>query len=149
MNDLSLKLLNEVTGLKNFMYNRCYDGNLDVEPACDKKIFYVFENSKNASMTAGSKKKERSKKKGTSSAASGTHSDKSVNAKKSYSLNELSQLQTKELHSKIFTFQKTLTSDDLTKMNSDKKQLNLDTIIKNLKCMRGIDEDFIPSFKFF
>lgn len=26
---------------------------------------------------------------------------------------------------------------------------NIDQIIKNLSCMRGIDEEFIPKFKFF
>jgi signal transduction histidine kinase len=56
-------------------------------------------------MNSNSKKKNRkNKKKGTSSAASGTHSDKSNRQKISYSLNELAALSTRELNSKIFTF---------------------------------------------
>jgi hypothetical protein len=27
--------------------------------------------------------------------------------------------------------------------------LDFDKVVKNLKCMRGIDEDFIPPFKYF
>lgn len=54
---------------------------------------------------------------------------------------------TKELSSKIFTFDKKLAGQDLTKMSEQNS--NLDTIIKNLPSMRGIDEEYIPKFKFF
>jgi signal transduction histidine kinase len=51
------------------------------------------------------------------------------------------------LNSKIFTFDKKLTGQDLTKMSEESK--NLDVVIKGLSCMRGIKDDFVPSFKFF
>ena len=35
----------------------------------------------------------------------------------------------------------------MTKLKNN--QFNLDAIIKGLKCMRNIDEEFIPTFKFF
>ena len=53
---------------------------------------------------------------------------------------------TKELSSKIFTFDRRLATQDLTKMVEQNK--NLDLIIKNLPSMKGIDEEYIPKFKF-
>ena len=53
-----------------------------------------------------------------------------------------------KLRNKIFTFDKKLaTSGDLTKINDG--SLKLATVIKNLKCVRGINEEFLPTFKFF
>ena len=53
-----------------------------------------------------------------------------------------------ELKNKIFTFDRKLAkSGDLIKINDDSIQLA--AVIKNLKCMRGIDEEFLPTFKFF
>lgn len=53
---------------------------------------------------------------------------------------------TSDLNSKIFTFDKKLATTDMTKMNEEGK--NIDRIIKGLTCMKGIDEEFIPKFKF-
>jgi hypothetical protein len=53
---------------------------------------------------------------------------------------------TKDLQCKIFTFDKKLATQDLTKMHGESK--NLDLIIKNLPSMKGIAEEFIPKFKF-
>jgi len=152
MNDLSNKVMNEVTKCKSFMFNRCLDGTYDTVSNFDKKIFFVFENSKNPGLAKQSKnKKGGKKKKGTQSGASGaTNSDKSLLIKIDYSLNDIAALSTRELNSKIFTFEKKLASDDLTKMTGDNKnEMNLDNVIKSLSCMRNIDEEFIPSFKFF
>ena len=65
-----------------------------------------------------------------------------------YSLRELAKLSNKVLNSKIFTFNKNLASNDLTKMN-DEQSSALGNIIRTLNCMIGIEEDFIPTFKFF
>jgi hypothetical protein len=62
-------------------------------------------------------------------------------------LREISNLSEENLAGKIFTFQKNLTLNDKTKMLTDTN--NIDKIIKNLQCMKGIDEEFIPKFKFF
>ena len=62
-------------------------------------------------------------------------------------MREISNLSEENLAGKIFTFQKNLTLNDKTKMLTDTN--NIDQIIKNLQCMKGIDEEFIPKFKFF
>ena len=62
-------------------------------------------------------------------------------------MREISNLSEDTLAGKIFTFQKNLIQNDKTKMLTDTK--NIDQIIKSLQCMKGIDEEFIPKFKFF
>ena len=62
-------------------------------------------------------------------------------------MREISNLSEENLAGKIFTFQKNLTLNDKTKMLTDTN--NIDQIIKNLQCMKGINEEFIPKFKFF
>jgi len=144
MNDLSNRITSEITGLKSFFLNKFYDGTYDIVSQLDKKIFYVFENSKN-----GKIKNKKKKKRATSSETGSKHtnsSDVSI-MKTEYSLREIAALPTEFMNSKIFTFDKKLTSNDLTKMNEETK--NLDAVIANLKCMRGIDEEYIPKFKFF
>jgi len=55
---------------------------------------------------------------------------------------------TQEMSSKVFSFEKNIFKNDLTKdMQSVSK--NIDHIIKNLSCMREIDPEFLPKFKFF
>ena len=147
INDLANKLLSEVSHLKNFLTNTQLDDSKDLTHPLDKQIFYVFENSKDGAMTKGANKK----KKWTSSEASKTMSHASSIAKKvQYSLRELSKLPVFELHSKVFTFNSKLSGvygNDITKMVEETS--NLDLIIQNLKCMYGIDSEFVPSFKFF
>ena len=53
-----------------------------------------------------------------------------------------------ELSNKIFTYDKKLQTGDLTKINEVQNQ-KLEGIIKRLKCMKGIEDDFIPKFSFF
>ena len=53
-----------------------------------------------------------------------------------------------ELSNKIFTYDKKLQNGDLTKIN-DVQNGKLEKIIKGLKCMKGIEDDFIPKFSFF
>ena len=116
----------------------------------DKKIFFLFENTKNPGISVASTKKGRKKKKKYTSSAASTPSDNKKNTKQSYSLNDLLKLNTEEINRKIFTFSKRLTSDDLTKMQNEvKKEKELSKIIMNLECMRGIDEESIPTFLFF
>ena len=55
-------------------------------------------------------------------------------------------MSTRDLNSKIFTFDKRLATQDLTKMVGNTK--NIDVIIKNLPSMKNIDEEYIPKFKF-
>ena len=57
-------------------------------------------------------------------------------------------MDTAELQARIFTFDKKLAkSGDLTMIND--KAFNLDGPLRKLRCMRGIDVEFIPRFKFF
>ena len=94
-------------------------------------------------MTKGSKKK---KKASSQSDHTNHSSDISKAAKVEFSINDLIGLSTKELSSKIFTFDKKLATQDLTKMVDQNK--NLDVIIRNLPSMKGIDDEYIPKFKF-
>ena len=55
-------------------------------------------------------------------------------------------MSTRDLNSKIFTFDRRLGTQDLTKMVGNTK--NIDVIIKNLPSMKNIDEEYIPKFKF-
>ena len=108
----------------------------------DLKIFFVFKNTKEGKQKKKKKSKsseDRNKSKDTIS----TGAEEQIN----FSLREISVLDTVDLNSKIFTFDSKLSKDDLTKMNVESK--NLDLVIKNLKCMKGIDTDQIPTFKFF
>jgi len=148
MNDLSNRLLSTMCDLKNFFFNRKLDGGLADDNPLDKKIFYVFENSKNPGMVSTGKKADK-KKKNTSSETTSKASDKILVEKNEYSLNEIANMDTPVLNSKIFTFEKKLASDDLTKMvNENKERGNLlANTIRGLKCMRGIED--VPTFKFF
>ena len=56
---------------------------------------------------------------------------------------------TRDLQSKVFTFEKKLVTKDITKMNEDQNAKNLDNVIKGLSSMKNIDEEYIPKFKFF
>ena len=55
-------------------------------------------------------------------------------------------MSTKDLNSKIFTFDKKVATQDLTKIDGSSK--NIDVIIKGLPSMKNIDEEYIPKFKF-
>ena len=55
-------------------------------------------------------------------------------------------MSTRDLSTKIFTFDKKLATKDLTKMVGESK--NLDVIIRGLPSMKGIDEEYVPKFKF-
>ena len=61
------------------------------------------------------------------------------------------KMTTIELSSKVFTFEKRLVTNDITKMADEQKgnQQNLDNVIKNISAMKNIDEEYIPKFKFF
>jgi hypothetical protein len=62
-------------------------------------------------------------------------------------LRELSVLPVQQLHGLIFTLDKRLCEEDISKI--DKITSKVDNLVKGLKCMRGIDEEFLPTFKFF
>jgi hypothetical protein len=51
-------------------------------------------------------------------------------------------MNTQELSTKIFTFEKKVTKDITKVVESGAQNLNL--IIKNLPMMRGIDDEYVP-----
>ena len=109
----------------------------------DTKLFFAFEGKE---QEEGSKKKKSKKKQGTSS--SSKKSESSTNRQFQYSLTEISKMGALELKTKMFTFDRKLAmSGDLTKINDS--SFNMDSLLRKLKCMRGIDEEYIPTFKFF
>ena len=52
-----------------------------------------------------------------------------------------------DLATKVFTFEKKLSQKDITKMKEEVKDIG--AIIRNLPSMKGIDDEYIPKFKFF
>jgi hypothetical protein len=69
--------------------------------------------------------------------------------KKEYSINEIVNMSIDELSSKVFTFEKSI-SKDLTKV-TESNQLSkiIEAVIRGLQSMKGIDEEYLPKFKFF
>ena len=61
-------------------------------------------------------------------------------------MNELINIQDKELNGKIFTFDPIMQGRDVDKNMND---LKLERIVMGLKCMKGVEPDTVPSFKFF
>lgn len=118
MNDLSNRVLSEVTGYANFFESKEKD-------FIDKKMFFLFQNA-----GSGTKiKKEKKKKKGTSSDFS-KHSSGSENVKLEYSLRDFQVMSTKDLTTKVFTFDKEVSlKNDVTKTDGYK---NIHAVIKNL-----------------
>ena len=65
-----------------------------------------------------------------------------------FSFNDIVKLDPTELNGKIFTYDRRLTLGDLTKINEyDNK--NLAEKFIRLRCMKGIEAQYIPKFKFF
>jgi hypothetical protein len=65
-----------------------------------------------------------------------------------YSLFDIATLSPLELSNKIFTYDKRLLSGDLSKIN-EVGNADLENIISKLKCMKGIEKEYIPKFSFF
>jgi hypothetical protein len=88
MNDLSNKLLSTVCKLNNFFLNINDTGETDEQDPLDRKIFYIFENTKSSISNKSRKKKSHG-----SDYSKTESSDKSIGKKVEYSLRDLSQLQ--------------------------------------------------------
>lgn len=84
----------------------------------------------------------------TSSDGQGTVSSKNSEIKLEYSLNDIIKLDFEELNGKIFTYDKRLSQGDLSKIKEYENQ-ELTNILSQLKCMKGIDKSFVPTFKYF
>ena len=96
MNDLSIKLLNHVSGLKDFYMNINNSDEVNYVNQMDVKIFYNFEpknENKNLNKTKSTKKKHET-------GAFGKVDSRKVE----YSLREISRLDTIDLKNKVFTF---------------------------------------------
>jgi len=108
----------------------------------DKKMFFLCDINK-----SGGEKKKVKPKKGTSSDPSKKSSDSSEKVKTAFSLRDLTNLNTGELASKIFSLSEELTRPGVK--SEDIENLTIkDNFIANLACMRDIDKEFLPEFKF-
>lgn len=142
MNELSNKVLSELANLKNFFRNKEHSGEISKKSQLDLNLFFLFENDK----SDGKNVKISKRKKIGSQSDHSKHSTDQSNVKTEYCIRDIIHMQTRELNSKIFTFDQRLATQDLTKMVSAGK--NIDVIIKNLPSMKNIDEEYIPKFKF-
>ena len=114
----------------------------------DAKIFYPFYNDiKNSSDNKTSLKSSSGSSEGKKTGNKGKE--------KIWSLREISKTNSSNLNKMVFTFNKQLR--DGSNLKNDKTQdsqtakIDLEqlTAVSNVKCMREIDPEFLPSFKFF
>ena len=148
MNDLSTKILKHVSGALNFYGKQNKAGNTNIDNHMDTKLFYEYVNSRQGEEKKSKKKKSKKSKKKKSSSEASSDNGGEANNQFGYSLNDISQMDIQKLKTMMFTFDRKLAiSGDLTKVNDDTVKLNL--LLRSLKCMRGIDDEFIPTFKFF
>ena len=142
MNELSNKVLSELANLKNFFRNKDLSGEVLATNQLDLNLFFLFENDK----SDGKNVKISKKKKIGSQSDHSKHSTDQSNVKTEFCIRDIIHMQTRDLNSKIFTFDRRLATQDLTKMVTASK--NIDVIIRNLPSMKNIDEEYIPKFKF-
>ena len=143
MNELSLKVLNHVSGVKNFLKNINKDGEKGLYSQMDVKVFFCFEGDNEQKKKT--KKKHRTKE---TNETNSKKSDASATKKFEYSLREIVNMNYSELKNKIFTFDHQLAmSGDLTQIREENQVMN--KLIKSLKCMFNIDEEYVPTFRFF
>ena len=139
MNELSNKVFSELASMRNFFKQRAHSGEKIKFDTIDVKLFFLFQSNLGNEAKAPKKKPE-------SQSDSKYNSESSKNEKVEYSLRDLSVMTTKELSGKIFTFDRKLATEDMTKMSGEGK--NIDKVVKGLPSMKGIDEEYIPKFKF-
>lgn len=103
-------------------------------------MFYLFDNGKTDSKSIKSKKKK------VSDSENSKHISEESLYKQEFSIRDIIHMETNDLNSKIFTFNQRLATQDLSKMATTTK--NIDLVIKNLPSMKNIDEEYVPKFKF-
>ena len=131
-------MFSEIANLRDFKDNLDRDGKVKLGVcALDMKLFWVFKNDQ---------EKEKRKRKKFSSGDSKYSIASEIQTE--FSLREILQLPTKDLSSRIFVYDKRFTGKDLTKLQDNELNESIQQIIKNLKSMAGIEEEFIPKFKF-
>lgn len=141
MNELSNKVFSELAGVRNFLKGKAENGEKIRFDQIDIKLFYLFQGNKEVTSARAAKRGKMS------SQDESKHSTVSSKVEKTeHSIRDISLLDTKDLKSKIFTFDPKLGAEDITKMEGEGK--NIQNIVKGLPSMRGIDEDYIPQFKF-
>ena len=146
-NELCSKILSAVSGMKSFVNNKQKVNEAPKIKNVDQKIFYVFnytraQNSKTTKVSRRKKAKKAHRRNTSSVSETSSHSEKTK-----YSLQEIADLPLDMLNSMIFTFHRSLLSDDVSKVIT--LETPVERLIEKLKCMRGVDEEFLPSFKFF
>jgi hypothetical protein len=140
MNELSNRVLSELTNVKNIFKAKTHSGNRMQFDPIDQKLFFLFtSNSQTDSKTTR-------RRKASSQSDSKHGSESSKQEQTEFSLRDLSLMPTKDLNSKIFTFDKKLATHDMTKMVGEGK--NIEKVVKGLPSMKGIEEEFVPKFKF-
>ena len=115
MNDICNKILSKVTNLKDFHKNLDEHNKRGKVDPIGRKIFHLFEIQD---------KKSKSKRR-TSSENTGTDAS---TLKTSFSILEISRLETKDLAEKIFTFDKKVGKD----LSKTSQNIDIDSVIKGL-----------------
>ena len=115
MNDICNKILSKVTNLSDFHKNLDEHNKRGKVDPIDRKIFHLFEIQD---------KKSKSKRR-TSSENTGTDAS---TLKTSYSILDISRLETKDLAEKIFTFDKKVGKD----LSKNSQNIDIDPVIKGL-----------------
>ena len=124
MNELSNKVMSHLFGLKNFFKRvNSKDQEVDIDRN-EVKMFYLFQNNAQSSNKIGKKNKKyhSSSEYNSKGLSSSSHKDETTE----FSLKDILKMATIDLASKVFTFEKRLVTNDITKMADNVKDQNLD-----------------------
>ena len=124
MNELSNKVMSHLFGLKNFFKRvNSKDQEVDIDRN-EVKMFYLFQNNAQSSNKTGKKNKKyhSSSENNSKGLSSSSHKDETTE----FSLKDILKMSTIDLASKVFTFEKRLVTNDITKMTDNVKDQNLD-----------------------
>ena len=107
----------------------------------DMKVFFLFENKNNQTQGVKSDYLNKIELDLSNETCSPLYN------KIDYSLRDIMKLNVEELSTKIFVFDPSFKKENM-KNAHEKGAANIDKIIKNLRCMAGINQEYIPKFKF-
>ena len=130
INEMSSSVLKSIMDFSDLKRNILKNGKVSEVNAMDVKVFYLYEVQKQNSKEIDHEV-----------------SISSHDIKIDYSLRDILMLNSEELSNMIFAFDPKLTKS-LSLHTNERAILKIDKIIRNLRCMIGINSKYIPKFKF-
>jgi hypothetical protein len=148
-NALSQGILHEVLTVSDLVQNiNAETGKQNKTAPIERQVFYLFESTG----SDGRKRQRRRKTEGSSQAGTSSVSMGSL-GQDCFSLKEIAAMSYQQLNTMIFTFDKNITvkvlTDDAVGAKQTKIEQRIKEVLRALKSMHGIPEEFVPSFRFF